>query len=126
MTAIKTLIHLTSDTIVVGQKLLVAGASQGRKIDATDAHPMALVGTRMARLRRVVNDEQLALLRILVDRRRTLGEDHTRIVSQLHQLLKLIPGVWRRVACPPPRPRHCWQRLPGTRLARFDGGSPWS
>jgi transposase len=41
----------------------------------------------------VVNDEQLARLRILVDRRRSLGEDHTRMVSQLHQLLlELIPG----------------------------------
>ena len=66
---------------------------QGRKTDATDAHSIALVGTRMAGLRPVVNDEQLALLRILVDRRRSLGEDHTRMVSQLHQLLlELIPG----------------------------------
>ncbi|WP_207921451.1 transposase, partial [Micromonospora sp. KC721] len=33
------------------------------------------------------------MLRILVDRRRSLGEDHTRMVSQLHQLLlELIPG----------------------------------
>jgi len=41
----------------------------------------------------VVNDEQLAILRILVDRRRSLGEDHTRMDSQLHQLLlELIPG----------------------------------
>jgi transposase len=41
----------------------------------------------------VVNDEQLAILRILVDRRRSLGDDHTRMVSQLHQLLlELIPG----------------------------------
>ena len=31
--------------------------------------------------------------RLLVDRRRSLGEDHTRTVSQLHQLLlELIPG----------------------------------
>jgi hypothetical protein len=30
---------------------------------------------------------------ILVDRRRSLGEDHTRMVCQLHQLLlELIPG----------------------------------
>ncbi|WP_307871944.1 transposase [Micromonospora sp. U21] len=66
---------------------------QGRKTDATDAHSIALVGTRMAGLRPVVNDKQLALLRILVDRRRSLGEDHTRMVSQLHQLLlELIPG----------------------------------
>ncbi len=66
---------------------------QGRKTDATDAHSVALVGTRMSGLRPVINDEQLAVLRILVDRRRSLGEDHTRMTSQLHQLLlELIPG----------------------------------
>ena len=71
----------------------VFSTGQGRKTDATDAHSVALVGTRMAGLRPVVNDEQLAILRILVDRRRSLGEDHTRMVSQLHQLLlELIPG----------------------------------
>jgi transposase len=71
----------------------VFSTGQGRKTDATDAHSVALVGTRMAGLRPVVDDEQLAVLRILVDRRRSLGEDHTRMVSQLHQLLlELIPG----------------------------------
>ncbi len=71
----------------------VFATGQGRKTDATDAHSIALVGTRMAGLRPLVNDEQLAVLRILVDRRRSLGEDHTRMVSQLHQLLlELIPG----------------------------------
>ncbi|QNN54975.1 IS110 family transposase [Nocardioides mesophilus] len=71
----------------------VFATGQGRRTDATDAHSVALVGTRMSGLRPVVNDEQLALLRILVDRRRSLGEDHTRMISQLHQLLlELIPG----------------------------------
>ncbi len=71
----------------------VFATGQGRKTDATDAHSVALVGTRMAGLRPVVDDQQLAVLRILVDRRRSLGEDHTRMVSQLHQLLlELIPG----------------------------------
>ena len=66
---------------------------QGRKTDATDAHSIALVGVRMAGLRPVVNNEQLAVLRVLVDRRRSLGQDHTRMVSQLHHLLlELIPG----------------------------------
>ena len=70
---------------------------QGRKTDATDAHSIALVGTRMSGLRPVVNDEQLAVLRVLVDRRRALGEDHTRMISQLHQLLlELIPGGAKR------------------------------
>ncbi len=71
----------------------VFSTGQGRKTDATDAHSVALVGTRMAGLRPVVDDQQLTVLRILGDRRRSLGEDHTRMVSQLHQLLlELIPG----------------------------------
>ena len=71
----------------------VFATGQGRKTDATDAHSVALVGTRMAGLRPVVDDKQLTVLRVLADRRRSLGEDHTRIVSQLHhQLLELIPG----------------------------------
>jgi transposase len=71
----------------------VFATGQGRKTDATDAHSVALVGTRMSGLRPFVDDEQLAVLRILVDRRRSLGDDHTRMVSQLHQLLlQLIPG----------------------------------
>jgi transposase len=71
----------------------VFATGQGRKTDATDAHSVALVGTRMAGLRPVVDDEQLVVLRVLVDRRRSLGEDHTRITSQLHHLLlELIPG----------------------------------
>lgn len=71
----------------------VCATGQGRKTDATDAHSVALVGTRMSGLRPVVNDDQLAVLRLLVDRRRSLGEEHTRKVAQLHQLLlELIPG----------------------------------
>ena len=71
----------------------VFSTGQGRKTDATDAHSVALVGTRMAGLRPVVDDQHLTVLRVLGDRRRSLGEDHTRMVSQLHQLLlELIPG----------------------------------
>jgi len=71
----------------------VFATGQGRKTDATDAHSIALVGTRMAGLRPVIDDAQLAVLRTLADRRRSLGEEHTRMVSQLHHLLlELIPG----------------------------------
>jgi transposase len=71
----------------------VFATGQGRKTDATDAHSVALAATRMPGLREVIDDQQLAVLRILADRRRSLGEDHTRMVSQLHQLLlELIPG----------------------------------
>ena len=71
----------------------VFATGQGRKTDANDAHSVALAATRMPGLRRVADDQQLAVLRILADRRRSLGEDHTRMVCQLHQLLlELIPG----------------------------------
>src|SRR4051812_11149047 len=70
---------------------------QGRKTDATDAHSVALVGTRMSGLRPVVTDEQIEVLRLLVDRRRSLGEEHTRKTCQLHGLLlELIPGGAKR------------------------------
>jgi transposase len=71
----------------------VFSTGQGRKTDATDAHSVALVGTRMAGLRPVVADDQLTVLRMLADRRRSLGDEHTRKVSQLHALLlELLPG----------------------------------
>jgi transposase len=71
----------------------VYATGQGRKTDATDAHSIALAGTRVAGLRPVVADADLDVLRLLADRRRSLGEEHTRKVSQLHALLlELIPG----------------------------------
>ena len=100
--------HIAMRLLAAGEEVLdvppklsararVFATGQGRKTDATDAHSVALVGTRMAGLRPVVNDEQLAVLRVLVDRRRSLGEDHTRMISQLHALLlELIPGGAKR------------------------------
>ena len=66
---------------------------QGRKTGATGAHSVALAATRMAGLRPVAADQQLMVLRVLADRRRSLGEDHIRMICQLRQLLlELIPG----------------------------------
>jgi transposase len=96
--------HLASRLLADGEQVIdvpaklsarmrVFATGQGRKTDATDAHSVALAATRMSGLRPVADDEQLAVLRILADRRRALGEDHTRMVSQLHHLLlELIPG----------------------------------
>jgi transposase len=78
-------------------RMRVYATGQGRKTDDTDAHSIALVGVRMGGLREVVNDETLEVLRLLVDRRRRIGEDHTRMVCQLHVLLlELIPGGAKR------------------------------
>jgi transposase len=96
--------HVASRLVIAGEtvvdvppklsaRLRMFDTRQGRKTDPDDAHAIALVALRMNGLRPVVNDEQQALLRILADRRRALGEDHTRMISQLHQLLlELIPG----------------------------------
>ena len=74
-------------------RMRVYATGQGRKTDDTDAHSIALVGVRMTGLRHVVSDESLEVLRLLVDRRRRIGEDHTRMVCQLHVLLlELLPG----------------------------------
>ena len=78
-------------------RMRVYATGQGRKTDDTDAHSIALVAVRMTGLREVVNDETLEVLRLLVDRRRRIGEDHTRMVCQLHQLLlELLPGGAKR------------------------------
>ena len=85
--------HVVDVPPKLSARMRVFATGQGRKTDATDAHSVALVGTRMTGLRPVINDEQLAVLGLLVDRRRALGEDHTRMISQLHRLLlELIPG----------------------------------
>jgi transposase len=96
--------HLASRLLADGEQVIdvpaklsarmrVFATGQGRKTDATDAHSVALAATRMKGLRPVAGDQQLAVLRILADRRRVLGEDHTRMVCQLHHLLlELIPG----------------------------------
>jgi transposase len=74
-------------------RMRVYATGQGRKTDDTDAHSIALVGARMSGLREVVDDQTLEVLRLLADRRRRIGEDHTRMVCQLHVLLlELIPG----------------------------------
>jgi transposase len=74
-------------------RMRIFATGQGRKTDDTDAHSIALVGVRMGGLRSVVHDQTLEMLRLLVDRRRRLGEDHTRMVCQLHALLlEIVPG----------------------------------
>jgi transposase len=74
-------------------RMRVYATGQGRKTDDTDAHSIALAGARMTGLRHVASDESLEVLRLLADRRRRIGADHTRMVCQLHVLLlELLPG----------------------------------
>ena len=66
-----------------------------------DAHLDRAGRTRIAGRRPVVDDAQLAVLRVMVDRRRSLGEDHTRMIAQLHELLLTSPpnGVGDQSTC---------------------------
>ena len=74
-------------------RMRIFATGQGRKTDDTDAHSIALVGARIAGLQSVAHDEQLEVLRLLVDRRRRIGEEHVRKVCQLHALLlAIVPG----------------------------------
>lgn len=78
-------------------RMRMFATGQGRKTDDTDAHSIALVGVRISGLRPVVSDEKLEMLRLLVDRRRRIGEDHTRMICQLHSLLlELVAGGAKR------------------------------
>ena len=100
--------HVATRLVAAGEQVLdvppklsarvrTFATGQGRKTDATDAHSVALVGTRMSGLRPVLPDAQREVLRILVDRRRSIGEEHTNKVNQLHALLlELIPGGAKR------------------------------
>jgi transposase len=100
--------HVASRLVAAGEQVVdvppklsarvrTFATGQGRKTDATDAHSVALVGTRMSGLRPVVPDAQREVLRILVDRRRAIGEEHTVKVNQLHALLlELVPGGAKR------------------------------
>jgi len=74
-------------------RMRMFATGQGRKTDDTDAHSIALVGVRISGLHPVVTDAQLEVLRLLVDRRRRIGDEHVMKVCQLHRiLLELIPG----------------------------------
>jgi transposase len=64
-----------------------------RKTDAHDAHAVAVVAVRTKSLRVLEYDEQLEVLRMLVDRREELSRARVQTVNRLQRLLgELTPG----------------------------------
>jgi transposase len=64
-----------------------------RKTDAHDAHAVAVVAVRTKSLRVLAYDEQLEVLRMLVDRREELSRARVQTVNRLQRLLaELTPG----------------------------------
>ncbi|WP_024288950.1 IS110 family transposase [Cellulomonas sp. KRMCY2] len=71
----------------------VFDTGQGRKTDAHDAHAIVMVALRDHRLREVVIDEDLEVLRLLVDRRDELAAARTQALNRAHRLFaELVPG----------------------------------
>jgi transposase len=71
----------------------VFDTGQGRKTDAADAHAIAMVALRDKGLREVTADPELAVLRMLCDRRDELSRARNQALNRLHRLfLDLIPG----------------------------------
>lgn len=65
----------------------------GRKNDPADAHAVAVVALRTTGLSEVRVDDDIAVLRVLSDRRRDLVRSRTQTVNRCHQLLmELIPA----------------------------------
>jgi transposase len=71
----------------------VFDTGQGRKTDATDAHAIVMVALRDKGLREVRTDPDLAVLRMLCDRRDELSRARAQALNRLHRLfVDLIPG----------------------------------
>ena len=71
----------------------VFDTGQGRKTDAADAHAIVMVALRDKGLREVSGDLDLAVLRMLCDRRDELSRARAQTLNRLHRLfLDLLPG----------------------------------
>jgi transposase len=71
----------------------VFSTGQGRKTDATDAHAIVMVALRDKGLRELSSDPDLAVLRLLCDRRDELSRARAQALNRLHRLfLELVPG----------------------------------
>ena len=95
-------------------RVRVFDTGHGRKTDATDAHSIVMAALRTRGLRTLVVDEDLAVLRLLADRRDELSRTRVQTLNRLHRLLaELIPGGASRLL----------YRLAGQGPARFGSAS---
>ncbi len=71
----------------------VFDTGQGRKTDAHDAHAVVMVALRDKGLRELAEDEDLAVLRLLCDRRDELSRARASALNRAHRLFgELLPG----------------------------------
>jgi transposase len=71
----------------------VFDTGQGRKTDPADAHAIVMVALRDKQLREITADPDLAVLRLLCDRRDELSQARAQALNRMHRLFaELIPG----------------------------------
>jgi hypothetical protein len=74
-------------------RIRIFDVGHGRKTDATDAHSITMAVLRTKGLRQLTHDEDLAVLRLLADRREGAVPHPRADMDRLHRLLtELIPG----------------------------------
>jgi transposase len=82
-------------TLSARVRVLAAGKSQ--KNDPNDAFSVAIAALRSSRLRPVVVEDNIAVLRLLWNRHKNLTSAHTQAVCRPHALLaSIVPGGARR------------------------------
>ena len=78
-------------------RVRVLGTGKSQKNDPNDALSVAIAALRSARLRPVVAEDHMAVLRLLWNRHKNLTSLHTQAVCRLHALLAgIVPGGTRR------------------------------
>ena len=88
----------------------VFDSGHARKTDAHDAHAIVMVALRTRGLRQLQVDEELAVLRLLADRRDELSRTRAQILNRLHRLLAELVGGGANGTCPRSRPVRCSAR----------------
>jgi transposase len=73
-------------------RIRVFDTGHARKSDAHDAHAIVMVALRTRTLRQLQIDEDLAVLRLLADRRDELSRTRAQILNRLHRLLAELVG----------------------------------
>src|SRR5512139_2605820 len=85
--------HVVDVPAKLAARARMLDTGHNRKTDAHDAHAVAVVAVRTKTLRVLSYDEELEVLRMLVDRREELTRAKVQSVNRLHRRLsELLPG----------------------------------
>ena len=82
----------------------VFDTGHARKTDAHDAHAIVMVALRTRGLRELQVDDDLAVLRLLADRRDELSRARAQTLNRLHRLLAELSPGGANGSCPRSRP----------------------